>query len=94
MSTPTHNNNALLLPDPNDWDMSSIEANIEFYDQEARFFDDLKDDEEDNQQVQPGVGEMVKSAWWDAIKYLGQKLAGIFGGSRLVLANLTILQLL
>jgi hypothetical protein len=27
------------------------------------------------------VGEMVKSAWWDAIKYVGQKLAGIFGGS-------------
>jgi hypothetical protein len=81
MSTPTHNNNTLLLPDPLDWDMSLIEANMEFYQQEAQIFDEHKDDEEDDQQVKPGLGEMARSAWWDAIKYLGQKLAGFFGGS-------------
>jgi hypothetical protein len=84
MSTPTHNNNTLLLPDPLDWDMSLIEANMEFYHQEAQIFDDPKDDKDDkgdNEEFKPGVGEMVKSAWWDAIKYVGQKLAGFLGVS-------------
>jgi hypothetical protein len=72
----THSNNTLLLPDPLDWNMSLIEANIEL----AQIFDDFKDDEE-HQEVKPGVGNTVRSAWWDAIEYVGQKLAGIFGRS-------------
>jgi hypothetical protein len=61
--------------------LAMLQDNADFHNQGTQFFDDLKDDEEDNNRVKPGVGEMVKSAWWDAIKYVGQKLAGIFGGS-------------
>jgi hypothetical protein len=33
---------------------------------------------QDIQQVKPGIGEMMKNALSNAIKYLGQKLAGFF----------------
>jgi hypothetical protein len=81
MSTPTHDKNVLLLPDSLDWDMSLIEANIEVYLKEARILAGSHGDEEDHQQVKPGVGNTVRSAWWDAIEYVGQKLTGIFGRS-------------
>jgi hypothetical protein len=46
MSTPTCSKNAVLLPDPLDWDMTLIEANMEFYHQEAQIFAGSHGDED------------------------------------------------
>jgi hypothetical protein len=65
----------------NDLGMAMFEYNREFYEQEARIFDDQDGDDEDEHQVKPGIGETVKNFLSEAIKYVGQRLAGLFGRS-------------
>ena len=65
----------------NDLSMAMFEYNREFYEQEARILDDQYGDDEDEHQVKPGIGDTVKNVLSEAIKYVGQRLAGLFGRS-------------
>jgi hypothetical protein len=73
----TRSNSPPLLMTDEEIDMAMLQANFHFQNQHTRLFDDLED-EEDSQQVKPGIGETMMNVLSNAVKHLGQKLAGFF----------------
>lgn len=61
--------------------MAMLQANADFHNQNTQFFDDQHEDDEDCAQVKPGIGETVRNVLSEAVKYVGQRLAGLFGRS-------------
>jgi hypothetical protein len=80
MSTSRDSPSSPIIMTNDELAMAMLQANADFHNQDTQFFDDCENDEVDHQ-IKPGIGETVRNVLSEAIKYVCQRLVGLFGRS-------------